>query len=83
MAELAKEDFEQAPANWHVHDLRRTCASGLAKLKINLATVELCLNHWSGELGGLREVYVQHDQADDMREAFKQWSAHVESIVKG
>jgi integrase len=83
MGDFAKADFEEAPAEWHVHDLRRTCASGMAKLKprVNLATVELCLNHWSGELGGLREIYIQPDQADDMADAWRRWAEHVAGIV--
>ena len=81
MDEYASNEFEKQPEPFTIHDLRRTCASGMAKLKINLATVELCLNHWSGELGGLREVYVQHDQAEQTRDAFELWAAHVTKIV--
>jgi integrase len=81
MAKLAKDEFEAVPEPFTVHDLRRTTASGLAKLKINLATVELCLNHWSGELGGLREVYVQHEQSAEMAEAFTRWNDYVVGIV--
>jgi hypothetical protein len=31
--------------SWRVHDLRRTCASGLQKLGINVAVTEAILGH--------------------------------------
>jgi integrase len=33
---------------WRVHDLRRTCASGLQKLGVRVEVIERCLGHVSG-----------------------------------
>ena len=36
---------------WTLHDLRRTAASGMAKLGVSLVVIEKVLNHVSGSLG--------------------------------
>ena len=38
---------------WRLHDLRRTVASGMAKLNINLPVIEKVLNHSSGSFAGI------------------------------
>jgi integrase len=84
MRKLAAEEFEGEIERFTIHDLRRSFASHVARLPgVSLATVSLCLNHWSGELGGLREIYVQHDQAAATKAAFKAWADHVAKIVAG
>src|SRR5262249_52195706 len=45
---------------WRWHDLRRTLASGMARLGINLPTIEKVLNHVSGSFGGIFSVYQPH-----------------------
>ena len=55
--------MEATPERWTIHDLRRTCASHMAALGVTLPTVSLCLNHWEeGGIGGLKEIYIVHDQ---------------------
>jgi integrase len=38
---------------WTLHDLRRTAASGMAKLGASLVVIEKVLNHVSGSLAGI------------------------------
>ena len=60
------------PANmppWCLHDLRRTCASGMARLGVSLPVTEKVLNHISGSFSGIVSVYQQHDFADEKRSA--------------
>src|SRR5262245_18774930 len=38
---------------WRLHDLRRSTASGLARLGINLPVIEKVLNHASGSFAGI------------------------------
>lgn len=71
-----------ALAHWTVHDLRRTAASGMAHLRINLPTIEKVLNHASGSFGGIVGVYQQHDFAEEKREALVRWAAHVVGLVE-
>jgi integrase len=73
---------QEMPA-WRWHDLRRTLASGMARLGINLPTIEKVLNHVSGSFGGIVSVYQHHDFADEKRKALEAWSAHVEKLISG
>jgi integrase len=66
---------------WVLHDLRRTAASGMARLGVNLPVVEKVLNHTSGSFGGVAGVYQRHHFADEKRAALEAWAAHVETIV--
>jgi integrase len=76
----AKERFDRAVgiAPWTVHDLRRTCASGMARLGTNLVVIEKVLNHVSGSLAGIVGVYQRHEFAAENRAALQQWADHVE-----
>jgi hypothetical protein len=51
-----------------IHDLRRSVASGMARLGINLPVIERVLNHVSGSFAGIVGVYQRHDFADEKRE---------------
>jgi integrase len=66
---------------WRLHDLRRTCASGMARLGINLPVIEKCLNHTSGSFAGIVGVYQRHSFADEKRAAFEAWGRHVAQLV--
>jgi integrase len=80
----AKERFDEAVgiAPWTVHDLRRTAASGMAKLGVSLVVIEKILNHVSGSLAGIVGVYQRHEFAEEKRAALQQWADHVETLVR-
>ena len=82
MAELARAEKASVPP-WTIHDLRRTCATGLQKLGVRLEVTEAVLNHSSGTRAGIVGIYQRHQYADEKREALEQWAAHVEGIVSG
>jgi len=66
---------------WRLHDLRRTCASGLARLGINLPVIEKVLNHSSGSFAGIVGVYQKHSFADEKRAALEAWGNFVAALV--
>jgi integrase len=68
---------------WSIHDLRRTVASGMAKIGISLPVVERLLNHKGESFSGIRGVYQRHDYAIEKANALQRWADHVEGIVKG
>jgi integrase len=68
---------------WVLHDIRRTVASGMARLGINLPVIEKLLNHVSGSFAGIVGVYQRHSFADEKRAAMQTWARHVEAIVSG
>jgi site-specific recombinase XerD len=70
-------------APWRIHDLRRTVASGMARLGIALPVIERCLNHVSGSFAGIVGVYQKHEYADEKQAAFDAWARHVEQVISG
>lgn len=68
--------------DWRLHDLRRTFASGLARIGIALPVIERILNHTSGSFGGIVGVYQKHSFADEKRAAMDRWAAHVEAVLQ-
>jgi integrase len=74
-------DKASGVSGWTLHDLRRTCASGLAKLEISIAVIEQVLNHRGGSLAGVAGVYIRHRFEKEKRAALQQWADHVERLV--
>jgi integrase len=69
-------------SDWVVHDLRRTVASGMARLGISLSVIEKVLNHVSGSFAGIVAVYQRHEFAEEKRAALEKWASHVERLVR-
>jgi integrase len=69
-------------SDWVLHDLRRTVASGMARLGISLAVIEKVLNHASGSFAGIVGVYQRHEFAEEKRAALEKWAEHVERLVR-
>jgi integrase len=67
--------------DWTIHDLRRTVASGMARLGVSLPVIEKILNHSSGSFRGVVGVYQRHSFADEKRAALDLWGAHVARLV--
>jgi integrase len=68
---------------WVLHDLRRSFASGCARLGVDMHVTERNLNHVSGSTGGIAGVYQRHDFMRERRAAMELWGRHVEQIVTG
>jgi integrase len=68
---------------WRIHDLRRTVATGLARIGIALPVIERILNHVSGSFGGIVGVYQRHDFAAEKRAALDAFAREVKRIVAG
>lgn len=85
MAEIAAEERGEPveiPA-WTFHDLRRTAATGMARLGIPVRVTEAVLNHVSGSAAGIVSVYQRHDYADEKRAALDAWARLVADLVEG
>jgi integrase len=68
---------------WTLHDLRRTFASGCARLGIAVHVVEAALNHKSGTIKGVAAVYNRYSYDAEKRAALDAWSRYVDSLVSG
>lgn len=62
---------------WTWHDLRRTCATGLQRLGVQLVVTEAVLNHVSGSRAGIVKVYQRYDYLDEKRAALEAWANEV------
>jgi integrase len=68
---------------WRLHDLRRTCITGMAELGIRPDVIELTVNHVSGSRGGIAGVYNRSELLDERRVALERWSCHIAGLVLG
>ena len=78
---LDKEMSDVAP--FRLHDLRRTCATGMARLGVPLMVVEKALNHVSGSFAGIVATYQRHTYAEETKSAFIAWGDFVAGLVDG
>jgi integrase len=85
MLDIAREERGQdiKIERWTLHDLRRSCASGMARLGISLPVIEKVLNHSSGSFAGIVAVYQRHSFADEKRNALEAWGKFVLSLIEG
>uniref|UniRef100_UPI0012E70F26 tyrosine-type recombinase/integrase n=1 Tax=Rhizobium bangladeshense TaxID=1138189 RepID=UPI0012E70F26 len=89
MLKIAKEEAKQAgrPAEklelepWTFHDLRRTAASGMARLGVPVHVVEAVINHRSGSIKGVAAVYNRYDYAEEKRAALIGWADFVKELT--
>ena len=68
-------------SDWRFHDLRRTAASGMARIGIAPHVIEKVLNHQSGVISGVAAVYNRHGYEAEKREALERWKGYVQTLV--
>jgi integrase len=83
IAKIAAREGSAPLAQFGLHDLRRSWASGAAAIGIDLHVIERALNHTSGSFGGIVSVYQKHKFEDGVRRAMDAWGAHVERLASG
>jgi integrase len=64
-----------------VHDLRRTAATGMARLNIPPHVVDKVLNHSSGAIRGVAAVYNRFEYLNERRAALEAWGRYVDSLL--
>jgi integrase len=79
---VARALGKEVPA-FTLHDLRRTCASGMAEIGVAPHIVEACLNHKSGTIRGVASVYNRYSYRAEMLAALTAWSRRVDEIRTG
>jgi integrase len=68
-------------AAWRLHDLRRTCATGMAELGVQPHIIEAVLNHVSGHKAGVAGIYNRARYEGEMRDALQRWADYVDKIT--
>jgi integrase len=74
-------DHLSGVTGWRLHDLRRTCVSGMARLGIAPHVADKILNHQAGTISGVAAVYQRHEFLAERQEALERWGTHVAHIV--
>jgi integrase len=84
----AKADLDRAVAetrkkakdlpSWTIHDLRRTCATEMARLGIGRLTISKILNHSDASITG---VYDRFDYLPEKRHALDTWGAYLVDLT--
>lgn len=77
---LARISELSGTKDWHLHDLRRTAASGMAQVGVAPHVVEKVLNHSSGIISGVAAVYNRYGYISEKREALEKWNAYLEAL---
>ena len=67
--------------HWTFHDLRRTAATGMARMNFPPHVVDKVLNHASGTIRGVAAVYNRFEYIDERREALEAWGRFVTGLV--
>jgi integrase len=84
-AMLARAQEERGPDTvipaWRVHDLRRSCATGMAGIGIAPHIVEACLNHVSGSKASVAGTYNRETYEREKRDAWERWAVHVQALL--
>ena len=74
-------DDASGVTGWTLHDIRRTVATGMARLGVAQHVVERVLNHASGTFAGVAGVYNRFGYLPEMRDALERWEKHVLALV--
>ena len=74
-------DAKSGVSDWRLHDLRRTCRTGLSKLGIRREVAEAAINHIGGR-AGIVGVYDQYGFNPEGAAALRQWQTRVASLIE-
>jgi integrase len=64
--------------DWHIHDLRRACATGMARLGVDRVVIAAVLNHVDPSVTA---VYDRHAREPEMRSALEAWGRRLSQII--
>jgi integrase len=67
---------------WRLHDLRRTCVSGMARLGVAPHVADKILNHQAGTISGVAAVYQRHEFLAERRAALDLWGVHIDQLLR-
>jgi integrase len=79
-SKAALDQVAELKEAWTLHDLRRTCRTGLGRLGVAPHICEAVLNHLPAKL---IRTYDKNKYEVEKKQALDRWAAHVEAIVAG
>jgi integrase len=79
-AELGSRTGDVIPG-WTLHDLRRTAATGMARMNFPPHVVDKVLNHVSGTIRGVAAIYNRFEYLEGRRAGLEVWSRHLGNLI--
>lgn len=79
---LALDGEDPKVTDWHIHDLRRTAATMMAKAGVAPHVLAAILNHTPGSTQGVTMIYNRFRYLDERRAALEQWGKHVTELAE-
>jgi integrase len=68
---------------WVIRDIRRSVATGMARIGIAVPVIEKILAHRKGTFAGIVSVYQKYSFLPEMAAAMQKWADHIEDLVSG
>ena len=66
-------------SDWKFHDIRRTVATNLSKLRVDRFLLHRILNHTDS---GVTAIYDRYSYLEEKREALQKWADRLDDIVR-
>jgi integrase len=76
-----RQDLPRLVPEFILHDLRRTAATGMARLNIAPHVVDRVLNHSSGTIRGVAAVYNRFEHLNERRAALEAWGRYIDGLL--
>jgi integrase len=67
--------------HWTIHDLRRTYSTIMAEIGTPIHITERLLNHASGTVSGIAQVYNRHSYFEEMRGAQEKYEKYINELL--
>lgn len=83
IANMLHEPFDRevhALPDWHVHDLRRTCATHMEMLGVDRRVISRILNHAEGD-NSVTAIYARYRFDAEAAEALNLWASKIERLT--
>jgi integrase len=74
-------DAQIGAKDWWVHDIRRTAASGMARLGVAPHVIEKVLNHKTGQISGVAAVYNRYGYENEKGAALQFWAKYLGKLA--
>ena len=68
---------------WDLHDLRRTQATNMARMRVGTNVIDMVQGRLSASRSGTTGTYNRYEYAEEKREAVQTWCDRVEALVSG
>lgn len=78
IAKLIAETDSPALEPWRLHDLRRSSATGMQRLRVPSDWIEAVQNR---RKAGVAAIYQRYDYGQEKREALERWATHLEKVA--